>query len=141
MGNYQTARPLYEQSMATASSGTDDMGLVASCLEGLATVVVAEGELDLGSATLGCSREPARGHRCALATGRSGCLSRIDYRSTRSTWGQDLYRRVGRGSHHDARAGPRCPIISSNPTATLYKAIIELASEAITCLSRRPDRS
>jgi len=43
--NYQTARTLYEQSLATASRGMDDMGLVASCLEGLAAVVAAQGEL------------------------------------------------------------------------------------------------
>ncbi len=44
-GNYQAARTLYEQSLATASKGIDDMGLVASCLEGLAVVVAALGEL------------------------------------------------------------------------------------------------
>jgi len=44
-GNYQAARTLYEQSLATASRGMDDMGLVASCLEGLAAVVAAQGEL------------------------------------------------------------------------------------------------
>src|SRR6266702_6429905 len=44
-GNYQAARKAYEQSLATASRGMDDMGLVASCLEGLAAVVAAQGEL------------------------------------------------------------------------------------------------
>jgi predicted ATPase/serine/threonine protein kinase/DNA-binding CsgD family transcriptional regulator len=44
-GNYQVARTLYEQSLATASRGTDDVGLIASCLEGLAAVVAAQGEL------------------------------------------------------------------------------------------------
>jgi DNA-binding CsgD family transcriptional regulator len=44
-GNYQISRTLYEQSLATASSDIDDVGLVASCLEGLATVVAARGEL------------------------------------------------------------------------------------------------
>jgi len=44
-GNYPSARRLYEQSLATASRGMDDMGLVASCLEGLAAVVAAQGEL------------------------------------------------------------------------------------------------
>jgi ATP/maltotriose-dependent transcriptional regulator MalT len=44
-GNYQAARTLYEQSLATAFRGMDDMGLVASCLEGLAVVVAAQGEL------------------------------------------------------------------------------------------------
>ena len=44
-GNYQTARALYEQSLATAFRGIDDIGLVASCLEGLAVVVAAQGEL------------------------------------------------------------------------------------------------
>ena len=43
--NYQTARALYEQSLTTATRGIDDMGLVASCLEGLAAVVAAQGEL------------------------------------------------------------------------------------------------
>jgi predicted ATPase/class 3 adenylate cyclase/DNA-binding CsgD family transcriptional regulator len=43
-GNYQAARALYEQSLATASSGIYDMGLIASCLEGLA-VVAAQGQL------------------------------------------------------------------------------------------------
>jgi DNA-binding CsgD family transcriptional regulator len=44
-GNYQTARTLYEQSLATASRGIDDLGLVASSLEGLAIVVAAQGQL------------------------------------------------------------------------------------------------
>jgi predicted ATPase/serine/threonine protein kinase/DNA-binding CsgD family transcriptional regulator len=44
-GNYQAARTCYEQSLATASGGIDDMGLVTSCLEGLAVVVAAQGEL------------------------------------------------------------------------------------------------
>src|SRR5439155_15643079 len=42
---YQAARTLYEQSLTMASRGIDDMGLVASCLEGLAAVVAAQGEL------------------------------------------------------------------------------------------------
>jgi ATP/maltotriose-dependent transcriptional regulator MalT len=44
-GNYQTARTLYEQSLTTASRGIDDLGLVSSCLEGLAIVVAAQGQL------------------------------------------------------------------------------------------------
>src|SRR6266480_7243552 len=44
-GNYQAAHKAYEQSLATASRGMDDMGLVASCLEGLAAAVAAQGEL------------------------------------------------------------------------------------------------
>ena len=44
-GNYATARTLYEQSLATAVRGIDDLGLVASCLEGLAVVVAAQGQL------------------------------------------------------------------------------------------------
>jgi predicted ATPase/serine/threonine protein kinase/DNA-binding CsgD family transcriptional regulator len=44
-GNYPAARSLYEQSLSKASSGIDDMGLVATCLEGLAVVVAAQGEL------------------------------------------------------------------------------------------------
>jgi predicted ATPase/DNA-binding CsgD family transcriptional regulator len=44
-GRYTTARTLYEQSFARASSSMDDVGLVASCMEGLAVVVTAQGEL------------------------------------------------------------------------------------------------
>jgi len=43
--NYQTARTLYEQSLAAASRGMDDRGSVASCLEGLAAVVAEQEEL------------------------------------------------------------------------------------------------
>jgi predicted ATPase/serine/threonine protein kinase/DNA-binding CsgD family transcriptional regulator len=43
-GNHATARALYEQSLATASRGIDDMGLVASCLEGLAVVAAVQDE-------------------------------------------------------------------------------------------------
>ena len=44
-GNYPAARTLYEQSLATASKGIDNIGLVATCLEGLAAVVAAQGDL------------------------------------------------------------------------------------------------
>jgi predicted ATPase/DNA-binding CsgD family transcriptional regulator len=44
-GNYLAARTLYEQSLATASKSIDNIGLVATSLEGLAAVVAAQGEL------------------------------------------------------------------------------------------------
>jgi ATP/maltotriose-dependent transcriptional regulator MalT len=44
-GNYPAARTLYEESLDTAARGMDDKGLIPSCLEGLAVVVAAQGEL------------------------------------------------------------------------------------------------
>jgi len=43
-GNHAAARALYEESLAMASKGMDDKGALASCLEGLADVVAAQGE-------------------------------------------------------------------------------------------------
>ena len=43
--NYEAARALYEESLAMAARGVDDKGLLPSCLEGLASVVAAQGEL------------------------------------------------------------------------------------------------
>jgi predicted ATPase/class 3 adenylate cyclase/DNA-binding CsgD family transcriptional regulator len=44
-GNYPIARTLYEQSLATVPRGITEIGLIASCLEGLAVVVAAQGEM------------------------------------------------------------------------------------------------
>jgi predicted ATPase/serine/threonine protein kinase/DNA-binding CsgD family transcriptional regulator len=60
--NYPAARTLYEQSLSTASSGIDDMGLVASCLEGLAAVVATQGELAWAARLWGA----AEAHREAI---------------------------------------------------------------------------
>jgi predicted ATPase/serine/threonine protein kinase/DNA-binding CsgD family transcriptional regulator len=54
-GYYPIARTLYEESLATAARGVDDMGLIASCLEGLAAVVAAQGELAWGARLWGAA--------------------------------------------------------------------------------------
>src|SRR5205085_1134060 len=54
-GNHAAARALYEESLTMASKGMDDKGAIASCLEGLAGVVAAQGELAWAGRLLGAA--------------------------------------------------------------------------------------
>src|SRR2546423_203545 len=52
-GNHAAARALYEESLAMAARGGDYKGLIPSCLEGLAGVVAAQGEVSRAARLLG----------------------------------------------------------------------------------------
>jgi predicted ATPase len=105
-GNTLAAQAHYEKAL-TICMELDSKWFVAACLEGLAAVMVAQGQLGRAARLWGAAE--------ALREFIGASMPPVDHplfermvNTARSTWRRSLCTSLERGTYHDSMAGPRC---------------------------------